>query len=112
MDGTQPTAPLPQSKLGIASFVIPFVLLGLFVVAIVLGSSRPGRPGTLESVIGAWLLVGQPIGFLVGLVLGIVALCRKGRRRGLAIAGVAINGVFGLVGTLLMIAALGSIGAH
>jgi len=108
----------PRSKLGVASFLIAVGLMalcvGLLVVSMVLdiGGYHRGPPGLVDRICGLYLVAVMPLGFLTGLVLGIVGLTRRDHRRGHAVAGIVLNGLFGIVGLLLVLAGLSGIVAH
>jgi len=99
----QRAARLPQSGLGIASFVIALVC-GLVVLAsiafssLIVASGEADRHvavfGLVSVVVAAFLLLS-----FVGLVLGFIALRRQDRRRTFAAIGLGLNALI-LVGTV------------
>lgn len=72
--------------LGLATLVVYFFMLTSRVTA----GAPPPQPPWWVPVVALALMLGCP---LVGLVLGIASLRTPGRRRGLAIAGLALNGL-------------------
>lgn len=113
-DPRAPSARMPQSGLGIASFVIGLLAMVLIVAAaaaagvLVAGGYNDATTpafGLIGLVIMVFLLLA-----LVGLVLGMLALRRQDRRRTLAAIGLGLN-AFLLLGTLALYA-LGSLVSH
>jgi len=102
-ESRQRAARLPQSGLGIASFVIALVsglvvLAGIAFSALMIASGDPDQHmpvfGVIGLVVTAFLLLS-----LVGLVLGFIALRRQDRRRTFGAIGLGLNALI-LVGTV------------
>lgn len=93
---------MPQSGLGIASFVIALVS-GLVILAAIVFSALIVASGDAEQHMAVFGLVGIVVcAFLVlsliGLILGFVALRRQDRRRTFGAIGLGLNALI-LVGT-------------
>lgn len=117
-------APPKHSGLGIASFVIFVVMvvgfIGLLVTFISLMSDFLGPDGAVDplliqeevvnvpmlSLVGL-LMMGTVLGYIVGLILGIVGLVQKNRKKIFAILGTVFNGL--AVGLVLFLLLLGLI---
>ncbi|QWT22361.1 hypothetical protein KPL74_10250 [Bacillus sp. NP157] len=100
-----PAAKLPQSGLGIASFVIALlsgaaVLGGIVLSALLVEAGNSAEHMPLFGLIGL-ILVFFLLLALAGVVMSLVALRRQDRRRTFAAIGLGLN-VFILLGTGIM----------
>jgi hypothetical protein len=110
----QRAATLPQSGLGIASFIIALVsglavLGGIAFAALLISAGDTSEHTPLFGLIGL-VLIFFLLMALVGTVLALVALRRQDRRRTFAAIGLGLN-VFILLGTGAMMA-LGTVLRH
>ncbi|UPG93157.1 hypothetical protein [Luteibacter aegosomatissinici] len=110
----QRAATLPQSGLGVASFVIALVsglavLGGITLSAVLISAGDTAEHMPLFGLIGL-VLIFFLLMALVGTVLALVALRRQDRRRTFAAIGLGLN-VFILLGTGAMMA-LGTVLRH
>jgi len=110
----QHAARLPQSGLGIASFVIALVsglvvVAGIAFAAMVVASGDPEQNLPIFGIVGLILCVFLVLA-LVGLVLGFLALRRQDRRRTFGAIGLGIN-AFILIGTVGL-ALVGTLFSH
>ena len=113
-DYAQRAARLPQSGLGIASFIIALVsglavLGGIAFAALLISAGDTSEHTPLFGLIGL-VLIFFLLMALVGTVLALVALRRQDRRRTFAAIGLGLN-VFILLGTGAMMA-LGTVLRH
>lgn len=113
----QPLESTPQSRLGVASFIIGLVsILGMLgTILMMFSSSIPALPADgsipdftqenaaeyLPLVIAGLLILLVLIISVVGFVLGIIGLAVKHRRKTFGIIGVVLNGLL-LVSCLLL----------
>jgi len=93
---------------GIASLVMGLALaLLVFCVFILAGVVEANTPGGMDEespiaiVIGLFILACM-VGMLAGMILGIVGAVQGNRKKGMAVAGILINGLF-LLGTAVFI---------
>ncbi|QJD87795.1 hypothetical protein [Cohnella herbarum] len=120
-----PTGPLKHSGLGIASFVLSifsifsFIILTIVIVSLFMNAidftaiqdANGNRLMTDEEIVDKvtpfiGYLILYPlllIGVLIGLILGIVALAKPGRKKVFAILGTILNGLPLLMLVFLMI---------
>lgn len=106
---TAPPAALPQSWLGISSFVMSIIfgliMFGLIVAATVLATREGGMSeDSVEAMVIGLAILGSGFAILVGLGLGIAGLFQPQRSKVFSILGIIFNAAIGLVvGGLLVI---------
>jgi hypothetical protein len=113
-DEAPQAAPARHTALGIASFVLVFVIwtggFGLLVAIAVIGASAPDNLDESSPVAGVlgMLYLCLVLGTLVGLALAVAGLVQKDRLKVFAILGVAFHALtfLGLVGLILLSAAV------
>jgi hypothetical protein len=103
---TDQEPPRPQSKLGIASFIIGLVSIIGFIVCIIIATSSimnyiESNGKTIRNIeeissniplLAAGLLMIVCVGLsFVGLILGIVGACMKNTRKAFSIIGIVLN---------------------
>ena len=91
----QPPPPPRRSAAGIASFVLAVTLLS--VIALLTYQQPSGSVSTVAAVLLLATMVVVPG---VGTTLGILSVRSPNRRRGFAVAGLTINGLFLTLGLL------------
>ena len=89
-------APRPHSRLGLASTWLGggglVCLASAFAYAYFIGSRR-SVVATNEAIVAALVLLTGFAALLLGLALGVAALCRPDRRKLFGVAGLAMNGL-------------------
>jgi hypothetical protein len=108
-----------HSKLGVASFVmavsIPFLLILLLVLALVLGTSAKNSPGWYAVSVAMILALFAPLGHLIGVIFGIIAVARSQHKKLIPALGIALNAILGSTGAIILVVVfeqmLGSLGA-
>ncbi|QYR20437.1 hypothetical protein KZ483_21870 [Paenibacillus sp. sptzw28] len=110
--------PRPQSKLGIASFIIGLVSIIGFIICIIIATSSimnyiDGNGKTIQNIeeissniplLAAGLLMLVCVGLsFVGLILGIVGACMKNTRKAFSIIGIVLNSLLtvGFIGLFI-----------
>jgi hypothetical protein len=116
-DKAQPPPPaegkVPQSGFGIASLIIGIVAALIVVASTVMsvahavGNPDVGRgtggPDSTMIALACAIITGAFVA-VVGVILGVVALCQANRRKGFGIAGAIVNGcvAFGVLAMVIL----------
>jgi hypothetical protein len=96
-----------HSKLGVASFVmavsIPLLLILFVVLALALGTTTKDSPGWYA--VWAAMIFGllAPLGHLIGIILGVVAVVRAQYKKLFAVLGIMLNAILGGTGVVILV---------